>query len=201
MRSGDVARDIADLAAILRRELPPAEGAARGCGLAALEAEAGLHLDHQRAAERVQAIDRVGRDDAHLGDGDVGHQVPVEVVAEGLVQAHAVLVDGDARRRAEHRRGREAAVLHIRLKRVVLVGVEVDAAEALVEHRAEPGRALARGVGGGKAARVRRQLVAVDAAAGKRAGADHLDLGQGHRRLRRCRVRQRGKRERRQPPA
>ena len=52
-----------------------------------------------------------------------GKQVPVDRVAEGLVDAHAVLVDRQTLRRTEHRRGLEAAIQDVGLERVIQVSL------------------------------------------------------------------------------
>ena len=49
-----------------------------------------------RAADGVEAEHRIGADDGDAVDGVVGQEVPVDDVAEGLVDAHAVLIDGEA---------------------------------------------------------------------------------------------------------
>ena len=90
-----------------------------------------LGLDRQRAAERVEPEQRIRpRHQRNLRDGDARDQVPTHHVAERLVQPDAVHVDRKALRRAEQRRGGVAAVIHVRLERVALDFVDVDAVEA-----------------------------------------------------------------------
>ena len=64
------------------------------------------------------------------GDGDLGDEVPLDDVAEGLVLADAVEVDREASGRADERRGGIAAIVDVGLEGVVLVLVDVDAVEA-----------------------------------------------------------------------
>ncbi len=89
-----------DPRAILQRDLPLAPGAAGDLGVTALVGEAVLHGQHHGAAQRVEAVDRIGAHYVDAVDGDVGEQVPVDRVAERLVDAHAILVDRQPLRRA-----------------------------------------------------------------------------------------------------
>ena len=50
---------------------------------------------------------RIGTDDRDAVDSVVGQEVAVDDVAERLVDAHAVLIDGEALRHAVDRRGVE----------------------------------------------------------------------------------------------
>ncbi len=67
-------------------------------------------------------------------DGVVGQEVPVDDVAEALVDAHAVLIDGEALRLAIDRRGIEAAVLQAALEHVALRVAEDDARHRVLQH-------------------------------------------------------------------
>ena len=88
------------LAADREAALVAAERAAHHVELGTLVVEAVAHQDGQRAAERVETEHRIGADDGHAADGVVGQEVVVDDVAEALVDAHAVLVDGEALRHA-----------------------------------------------------------------------------------------------------
>src|SRR5690606_16129557 len=107
-------------------------------------------------------------------DGRLRHERPVDGVAEGIVQAHAVLVDGEALRQTEQRRSDEAAVLQVRLQRVVLRVVDMDARELPAQVVREIDR-----TGGGKVLGVGRLHVARYAggfaSCAERSGADDLD--------------------------
>ena len=120
--------------AVGQRALVAAEGAAAHVELGALIVEAVAHLDRHRAAERVQAEHRVGADDGDAVDGVVGQEVPVDDVAEGFVDAHAVLVDGEALRHAVDGRGLEAAVLQVALEHVALRVLKNGAGNGLLQH-------------------------------------------------------------------
>ena len=63
-------------------------------------------------ADVVQGGQQIG-----AANRKIGHQVPVDRVAEGFVDAGAVLVDREAGRGPENRRGGKAAKLQIGLKR------------------------------------------------------------------------------------
>ena len=89
----DVAGDVADLLARLKRDRAATERAAAHLRLGALPDEAVLHLDRQRAAERVEPVDRIVRDEVDPLNRIFRDEVPVHRVAENLVDAHAVLID------------------------------------------------------------------------------------------------------------
>ena len=131
-------------------EQPAAERSAQQVDLGARVGEAGLRLQRQRAAQRVQPVERV-RPRHQVGGADrLGRdQVPAQRVAERFVQPHAVDVDRQPLRRAQQRRREEPAVLKVRLQRVLLDLVAADAAER-VEHVVGEIQAVARGdrVGG-----------------------------------------------------
>ena len=109
-------RPVADLLAELKLLLRAVERAAAKIGLDALPGEAVLHRHVERAAESIEAEDRVARDDRHLVDRIGGDQIPVDRVAESFVDAHAILIDGEANRRSGDRRRVEAAVADVGLK-------------------------------------------------------------------------------------
>jgi hypothetical protein len=112
-----------------------------------LEAVLGLH--RQRAAQRVQAEQRVGAGvERQRRDGGLGDEVPADDVAEGLVQSHAVQVERQALLRAQQRRGRVAAEVDVGLQRVALHLVEMDAAQAPVQEAGQVQRLAAFEVGG-----------------------------------------------------
>jgi hypothetical protein len=116
--------------------------AAMGAHLAAvlLEAVAGRH--GERAAQRVQAEHRVrAGDHRDLGDRAGRDQVPVDGVAEGLVDAHPVDEHRQPLRRAQRGRGREAPEVDVQLVRVAGGVVDVDAADAPVQRLRERGGA------------------------------------------------------------
>src|SRR5207244_9280903 len=100
---------------------PPPERAAVELRLRARILRAAPGADRERAAERVEAEQRVrSGDQIDRGDRRSRDQVPVHGIAEGLVDAHAVLVHRDPLRRAEQRRGGEAPVADIGLEGIAL---------------------------------------------------------------------------------
>ena len=104
--------------------------------LVGVRARAALRVDRDRAAQRVQPERRVrAGNQLDAGDRRLRDQVPVDAVAERLVDAHAVEEDRDALRRAEQRRGAEAAHVDVRLVRVALRRIEADATGVLIEDR------------------------------------------------------------------
>ncbi len=144
----DIAREGAGLHAVFDDAVAPAERAARRLRASALEIEAVLHFHRQGAAERVEAEYGIVADQIDPVHGKVRHQVPVDGVAERLVDAHAVLIDREALRRALDRRGVEAAILDVRLKRAVLNVIDVDAGHALAERAGEAGRPVTTEIAG-----------------------------------------------------
>ena len=103
-----------------------------------------LELQGERAPEGVQPVGGVGaRAELHSIDGELREQVELHGVAERLVDADAVLVDGDALGQADHRRGAEAAEAERRLKGIRGRAFEGDRAQTLVQgvgHRGRPAR-------------------------------------------------------------
>ena len=146
--------------------------------LETVKVEAVFHLDHERASEGVEPIDWICRDNAGAIDGEVGDEIPIDVVAEGFIEPDTVLIDRNANGRAEDRRAFETAVEHVRLKRIALVFFDIDTADPLVELRRERSRPLCRNVGCGQALRVGRHLVAINAQPGEGAGGDNRDWRQ-----------------------
>src|SRR5262249_22577010 len=126
--------------------------------------------------ERVEAVNRIGRDDGKTIDREVGDEVPAYIVAKRLVEPHAVLIDRKAGGRSQHWRYGKAAVLDVRLKQVVFVVVDADAAQTLVQERGQRRRSLLGDVGGRQNLNICRHLVAVDAEArGERRWGDDVD--------------------------
>ncbi len=166
----------------LEGRLGAAERAAVELQASARIAEAGLGLDRDRAAERVEAEHRIGAgEQAHALDRRFRDQVPVDGVAEHLIDAHAVQVHRHALRTAEQRRGGEAAELHVRLQRVVLRAVGRHAGQMAVHEvgQVQRLRAVQRVVV--DRLHVVRKLARGDLGAGDRRDADHADeVERGH---------------------
>ena len=142
-------------------------------------ARAALAVEGDGAAQRVQPEGRVGaRNELNAGDRGLRDQVPVDRIAERLVDAHPVEEDRDALRRAEQRRGRETAEVDVGLKRVALRCVDGDAGRVLVQELGQVARALLAQVTAGEDLRVRRQLAQEHARARQLRRADHLHLRQ-----------------------
>src|SRR5262249_27272027 len=111
----------ATAAAVLRIATEASEGAAIDLRTSALGIETILHLQRQGAAQRVQTEHGVGPcENLHRVDRRERDQVPVDRVAEGFVDAHAVLVNGKTLRQPEERGGGEAAEVDVGLQRIVL---------------------------------------------------------------------------------
>ena len=70
------------------------------------------------AAQRVEPVYRVAGHERHAIDGGFRNEVPVDDVAKNFVDADAVLIDGQALRRADDGRGGKAAIVEVALKLV-----------------------------------------------------------------------------------
>ncbi|PAV92805.1 hypothetical protein WR25_07095 [Diploscapter pachys] len=110
--------------------VPPADGRARDRAAETAIADVGGHArigsavlgaDRQRPAQRIAPEQRIRpRHQRRRPDRGGGNQIPADHVAERLIHADAVEVDRQALRRAEQRRGGEAAIVDVRLQRVAL---------------------------------------------------------------------------------
>ena len=107
-------------------------------GLRTLIAEPVLHLHRQSAAERVQAEHGL-RPGQHLHAIDCrhGNEIPIDRIAERIVDAHAVLIDGQSLRQSQERRCGETAKVEVGLQRVVLSMIDAHAAELPVQEVAQ----------------------------------------------------------------
>ena len=119
--------------------------------------EAVLHGEHDGSTQGVESVEGIrSAEQTHAGDRASRYQVPVDRVAQGFIEAHAVLVDGESHGQAEQRRCGVASVVEIGLQRVALCGVDVDApgmsGEVARNVRAAAGPEIVR-VGGLDAAR------------------------------------------------
>ena len=146
-------------------------------GAQALGAAAVHRLQHDGAAQGVQAEAGVGpRQHGQRLQRELRHHVPVDDIAEGLVDAHAVQVHRQPLRRTQQPRRAVAAVGQVGLERAALDVVDLHARHAagqVVGHVVALGlveRAAAHGLAGVG------QQVAIDAQAGQGRGADHLHL-------------------------
>ncbi len=91
-------------------------------------------LQRQRTAQGVQAVQRVrARHQGHVGNGGVRDQVPVHHIAERFVDSHAVEENRKPLRRTEQRRGGEATIVEVRLVRIALDLVDVDAGQSALQ--------------------------------------------------------------------
>ena len=161
------------MAAIAGRRRPSPERPRRNFGVAARRREAVFHLQHHRAAQGVKTEHRIGADHRQALDRRVGQQIPIDRFAERLVDPHPVLVNRQPLRRPQHRRGDEAAIGDIRLKRIVLIVVDGDAGQAVRQGAGCVGRPAAGEVGGAQGLGRAGGFVDRDAGAGQGSDADH----------------------------
>src|SRR5208282_6886915 len=94
------------------------ERAALEIGFETLPGEAVLHRHGDGATEGVEAENRIAGDDRRLVDRICWDEVPVDRVAERLVDAGAVLVDGQPLRRASDRGRVETTIEEVWLELV-----------------------------------------------------------------------------------
>src|SRR5262245_28270874 len=105
--------------AMLRLDGPAAESPPRHLEAGAGKVAAVLGAYGERAAQRVEAEDRIrSGDDVDASNGPRRDQIPVDRVPEPVVEAHAVKVDRQADRAAGQRRGQEAPIGDVVLPRV-----------------------------------------------------------------------------------
>ena len=174
-----VERPVALAHAVLERAADPAVGAAQRIELEALIGEAVLHLEADGAAQRVQAERRIVGPDVGASDRDRRDEIPVDGVAERLVDADAVHVDREALRRALQGRGREAAVAQVLEEAVALHVGRVHAGDALHQRFDHARRVRAVEVLGGQRLHHGRDLVTVEPDAGHRRGGDDRQRRRG----------------------
>ena len=130
--AGNVEGRVAVLVAVLELALTLAEGAAGHVGLETVVAEPVLQQQVERAAKGVETVDRVRADDVDAVDGDVRNNIPVDRVAERLVEAHPVDVDRQTLWHALQRRRLEPVIKECWLEWVAGSGIERDASYLLV---------------------------------------------------------------------
>ncbi len=118
-----------------------AEAAAGSARFDAGAGEAGLCFKQDGAAQRVEAVDRAGVEDRETRNRRLRDQVELDGVAEGLVEARAVEIDGEALRLALERGSDEAAIDEIGLPGIVLRVLKRDARDGAGERTEQVGRA------------------------------------------------------------
>ncbi len=118
---------------VLGLSLALIERAAGYRGVESLIGEAVLHRHCRGAAQSIQPEHRCRAQYVDPVDGDIRNEVPIDRVAESLVDTHAVLVDRHALRRTEHRRRLEATKQQVGLEGVRERIVEIDGADLLIE--------------------------------------------------------------------
>ena len=127
---GNIAGRVAILAAGLHGGADPAIRAAIHLALDALIGEAVFHLERKRAAQRIEPVDGIAGNQRHPVDRLLGDEVPIDDVAEHLVDAHPVLIDREALRRSEDRRRNEAAIIDAELELIAGLVAERDAGQS-----------------------------------------------------------------------
>ena len=140
--------------------------------------EAVLELQGEGAAHRVQTVGGVDSGaQLRLLDRELRQQVELDRVAERLVDADAVLEDGDPLRQPEERgEAVKPRKRSVGWKRLVVVPSSGDRPEAFVQGVGEGGRPPLGDLGAADAGHdARRHAVAVDPGSGQRGHSHHVD--------------------------
>ena len=149
--------------------------------------EAVLQPDADGAAERIEAEQRIGRLQVDGLDRRRRNQVPVDGIAERVVEARAIDVDRKALRRPRDRGRGEAAEQDVRLEDVALGVVDGRRRDVREQRAGQAGYARAIDVGGNDDLRGGRHAVALDVGARQRRAADDQharQAGRGNRFIR-----------------
>ncbi|HEY0106148.1 MAG TPA: hypothetical protein VGB91_08700 [Rhizomicrobium sp.] len=125
----EIDAEVAETPAVFRMAANVAERAAGNLGVGPVERQGVLHLQRHRATHRVQPEHRIVALKREAIDGEFRDQVPIHIIAEGFVEARAVLIDRDAFGYARDRRSLEAAIDEVGLELTALLVVERDAGE------------------------------------------------------------------------
>ena len=131
-----------------------AEAAVGEAGFQPWIAGPGLCFQRQRAAQGIEAIDGALVEQGDAADCGLRQQIELHRVAERLVEAGAVQIDGDALRLALQRGGGEAAIDEIGLPGIILRILQRHAGEIAGEGAQDIRAAGAADVGGGQGERI-----------------------------------------------
>ncbi len=155
---------------------PAPETAAADLERRARVAAAILGIDRYRAAQRIESEQGIRpRHQRDLRNRDLGNQIPGNDIAEGLVLPDPVHINRNALRRAQQRRSGVAAVVHIGLVWILLVLIDVDAAQPLIQQIGEIQRAGLLQVARARGLHRRRDLIDRQIGSGKRSSRHHVD--------------------------
>ena len=175
-----VDRPIVELLAILRRTLDAPERAAHRVDFGTLIAEAVLHQYVDGAAEGIEAECRVIGHDGDRPDRGCRNQIPVDGVAERLVDAHTVLVNCQSLRCTGDRRRDKAAELDVRLKRVACGITEDDTRHVLLQRDSDVERVGPRDLPGTDRVDRGWHLIDINSHAGLRRWRGRIDKNPLH---------------------
>ena len=128
------------LRADLHAALHAPVGAADHLHFGAVIGEAVLHLDAERAADRIEAEHRIVGKQRNPIDGFFRDEIPVDHVTPGFVDAHAVLIDRDTLRRSLHGRCLESAVVEVALEWIAGLVAERNTGQSAIYRIEEVGR-------------------------------------------------------------
>ena len=170
---------VAVLATMFELDSMPAERTGVGLDRPTRVVAAALGVDRQCAAQGVQAEGRIrSGNELDAGDRRLRNQVPVDDIAERLVDAHAVLEHRQALRHTKQRRGGKAAKAHVWLERIALRGVDRDAGRILLQIFGQVALPLLGKILLRVHLHVGRHVANRGAETWKQRGADHFDRRQ-----------------------
>ncbi len=137
-----------------------------------------LRGDGYRPSQRVQSVERIRSwDERHFRDCVLGDQIPTHHVAEGLILSDPIHIHRNTSRRSKQRRSRIAAEVHVRLKRIPLQFVDVDAVEPPVHEVAKIESPAVLDVRRCRGLNRSRDLVNLQFRSSERRHRDHIHLG------------------------
>src|SRR5262249_23134032 len=162
--------------AVLALDGPSPPGTARDAELDPGAVEAALGAHREGAAERVQSEERIGiGDDVDSGDRKLWDQIPVDRVAEPIVEAYAVQIHGQPDGAPGQRPAQEAPISQVALPGIALGANRVDRAEVAKQMLGQIDEVLVLDVLGRHALRVAGILVERHSEGRNRSGADDPD--------------------------
>ncbi len=175
--SGDVCRGVAALDPVLQLSLVVRERAAQKFDLGAVVREPVLHPHRQSPAQGIEAEYRIGADEVHPVDRKLWDQIPVDRIAERLIEPHPVQIDREPLRVTLQRGGKEPVVEKVGLERVAGGVVERDARDVFIERPQHLRVAVPADIAIGQYLGLSRHLVAIDPRPEQRRHSDNLDGG------------------------
>ena len=110
----------------------PPEGAGAEFDTGSLETESIFHIDSQGATKAIESKQRIGTAaESNALNRRLGQQIPVNGIAQWLINANTILIDCNSLSQTQQRRCSETAILKIRLQGIALSIIQSDATKTL----------------------------------------------------------------------